>query len=349
MVNQVSESEYQSVRAEARAFLAARPDLSAADLAQHTTLADVTIRAFLSERNQARGREVVDSIRKVIGQAKAGDILMPGGRQTLAVTEDHSRHVRRVIQQGAFYETQTVKRVADVLDYCSDNCAIGVVTADFGVGKTEAVKAWRRGKGKRIDCAVLEFDEFSSCDKVEFVRELCRQFGLPTILGSQAGGRMFRALCEHLNENPCVLIFDQCETLRPRVCQVIRQIWDRTHEAGVGIVMLAAPILLARLRAGRMVDLGALESRVGIWAPLTGITRSEMAAVVKQEGFADVDEGAFDLWYRATSGSMRRLMRSLDLLKAKHAGRRISEKTIAGVAGHLWGMSLNVEGREVAA
>jgi hypothetical protein len=37
---------------------------------------------------------------------------------------------------------------------------------------------------------------------------------------------------------------------------------------------------------------------------------------------------------------MRRLMRALDLLKAKHAGKRITEKTIAGVAGHLWGMSL---------
>jgi DNA polymerase III gamma/tau subunit len=61
---------------------------------------------------------------------------------------------------------------------------------------------------------------------------------------------------------------------------------------------------------------------------------------VKQEGFDDVEESAFDLWYKAANGSMRRLMRSLDLLKAKHAGKHISEKTIAGVAGHLWGMAL---------
>ena len=37
---------------------------------------------------------------------------------------------------------------------------------------------------------------------------------------------------------------------------------------------------------------------------------------------------------------MRRLMRSIDLLRAKHAGKPVSEKTVTGVAAHLWGMSL---------
>lgn len=37
---------------------------------------------------------------------------------------------------------------------------------------------------------------------------------------------------------------------------------------------------------------------------------------------------------------MRRLMRSIDLLKAKHAGKRVTETTLGGVAGHLWGMNI---------
>jgi hypothetical protein len=335
----VSDTEYDAVRQEAASFLSARPDLTAADLAQHTTLASVTVRTFVSG-TKGRSPEVVDAIRRVLAQAKAGEILLPGGPQSLAITEDHSERVRRVARHGTFYETQTVKRVAEVLDYCVSNCAIGVITCQFGGGKTEAVKAWRRGRGRNIDCSVLEFDEFSSCDKVDFVRELCRQFSLPTYESNQAGGRMFRSLAEHLNEHPCLLVFDQCETLRPRCAQVIRQLWDHTNGAGVGVCMLAAPILLARLRAGKMIDLGALESRIGIFAALTGITRPEFASLVKQEGFDDVEESAFDLWYKAANGSMRRLMRSLDLLKAKHAGKHISEKTIAGVAGHLWGMAL---------
>jgi len=339
MVQQVSDEEYNQVRDEARAFLAVRPDLSAADLAQFSTIADTTVRSFVNG-TKVRGREVVDEVRRVVAQAKAGDILLPGGTPSVALTEDHSQKVRRVPHQGTFYSTQTARKIAEVLDYCAEHCTIGVVTANFGAGKTEAVREWRRRHGATVPCTVLEFDEFTACDKVECVREMCRQFGLPIILGSQSGGRMFRALVEHLNADPCLLIFDQCETLRPRVCQTIRQLWDRTHEAGVGVVMLAAPILLARLINGKMVDLGALESRVGIWAPLTGITRHEFASIVKQEGFTEVGESAFDLWYTAANGSMRRLMRSLDLLKAKHSGKPISEKTIEGVAGHLWGMTL---------
>jgi DNA transposition AAA+ family ATPase len=280
-------------------------------------------------------QQVIDETKRTI------DILAPGGTEAVVLTEDASKRVRQVARAGTFYMTQTVRKVAEVLDYCAENSAIGVITADFGVWKTEAVKAWRRKNAGKIDSAVFEFDEFSSTNKVDFVRVMARQFGITHEVGSQNGGLVFRKVCDYLCEHPCLLIFDQCETLRPRVCQVIRQIWDRTHEDGVGVVMLAAPILLSRLMAGKVADLGALTSRVGIWAPLGGLTRGEMAAIVKGEGFDEVDEGAFDLWFKATSGSMRRLARSLDLLKAKHSGKRVTEKTVQGVAAHLWGLSIS--------
>ena len=145
---------------------------------------------------------------------------------------------------------------------------------------------------------------------------------------------------ERLQKEPCLLIFDQCETVRARVFQIIRQIWDRTHEYGVGVVILSAPILLARMAGSRMADLGALQSRVGIWAPLSGLGRAEMEAIAKQEGIGDVEDAAFDLWWRATGGSMRRLMAGIELLRAKHAGKRVTEKTIVGIASHLWGLQL---------
>jgi DNA transposition AAA+ family ATPase len=342
MVCQLPESVTSALRAEFTEFMKTRPDLGPADFCQYTTLAESTVRSFI-RGDIPGGTEVVIEMRRVIAQAKAGDILAPrGAPESVYLTEDATRRVRKVARRGKFYETQTVKRIAETLDYCAEECAIGVITADFGVGKTEAVKDWRRRTAGKIESVVFEFDEFSSTNKVDFVRVMARQFGIADQVGSQNGGLVFRELCEYLRENPCLLIFDQCETLRPRVCQVIRQLHDRTHDAGVGVVMLAAPILLARLMAGKMVDLGALTSRVGIWAALSGLTKAEMATIVKQEGFEDVDAAAFDLWWKACAGSMRRLMRSLDLLRAKHAGKRIGEKTVVGVAAHLWGM--NVEG-----
>lgn len=327
----------EALRAELLSFLRMRPDLNKEHLAQFTTVSGSTVGRFL------RGESIngaTAELRDVLARVKSGDILGLGGPGAISLTEDQSARPRRVAKRGAFYETQTVKRIAETIDYCAEHCAIGVITADFGVGKTEALKAWRRNAAGRASCVVFEFDEFSSTNKVDFVCMIARQFGLDAPGGTSGGGRVFRDVCAHLRANPCVLIFDQCETVRPRVMQVIRQIHDRTADAGVGMVLLAQQVLLARMMGGKTADLGALTSRVGVWTALGGITRAEMASIVKREGVEDVEDAAFDLWYRAVGGSMRRLMKSLDLLKSKHAGKRITEHTITGVAGMLWGMKL---------
>ena len=201
MVRQLTDDEIGPVREEVERFLASRPDLGPADLAQFTKLAESTVRSFIRGCIPG-GREVVAEMRRVIELARAGEILQPGGaRQSLVVAENERRRVRRVAQQGTFYETQTVQRIAEVLDYCAEHSAIGVVTADFGVGKTEAVKAWQR-KHHGVECTVFEFDEFASTNKVDFVRCLAGMYGIQSNLGSQNAGIVFRKLCEVIRQNP---------------------------------------------------------------------------------------------------------------------------------------------------
>jgi DNA transposition AAA+ family ATPase len=341
MERQQSSAVTDGLRADMRLFMATRPDLSGPDFAAHSTLADGTVRSFLSG-TIAGGTEVCGELRRVLELAKAGDILRPGaGNGAVVLSDTAAERVRRVRKTETFYQTQTVRRVAEVLDFCEENSTIGVITGDYGAGKTEAVNAWRRAHASRVESAVFEFDEFSSSNKIDFVRILAHMFGIEAAAGSGNGGVVFRAICERLRKSPALLIFDQCETVRVRVFQIIRQIWDRVHDAGVGVVLLSAPILLTRMNQSRIADLGSLTSRVGVFAPLSGVSRAEMAAIVKQEGFTDIEESAFDLWWKSTAGSMRRLMRALDLLKAKHPGKRITATTIAGVASNLWGIALS--------
>ncbi len=159
----------EQLREELRQFLRSRPDLSTADLAPYTALSESTVRKFVSGHCNG-GREVTGEIRRVLAQAQAGDILAPGRSATsVMVAEDASRRMRRVARERNFYATQTVKKVAEVLEYCVEHAAIGVITAEYGVGKTEAVRAWRRGAGRAVDSLVFEFDEFSSANKVEMV------------------------------------------------------------------------------------------------------------------------------------------------------------------------------------
>ncbi len=86
-----------------------------------------------------------------------------------------------------------------------------------------------------------------------------------------------------------------------------------------------------------------------MWVRLRGVQRGEMATIVKTEGLTNVNEKAFDLWFRAINGSMRYLMESIDLLVARHRGKAIGERTIVGVCERLMGLSIPVGPGEPAA
>ena len=332
----------EEVRGQVLAYLERRPDLTAADLSAHTKLAQSTCRHFMDGRNLITGQDgTAAEFARVLRLAEMGDIL-PAGASPVAITEAHPEAVARLRKAKDYYQIETVHCVATTLTYCAENALIGVVTGDYGIGKTEAVKAWRRGPGRKLASLVYEFNEFTAKNIVSFVQAIASLLDVPITLGSNNGGRVFEAVVEALIDAPCLLILDQCETVSPRVMQIVRQIHDRTRDAGVGIALLASPVLMERLKGARIRDLGALSSRVGVWTQLRGLSAAEMGSILKAEGISRVDDDAFRMWHRAVGGSMRRLMSSVTLIQSKHAGKAITERTVAGVAASLWGMTLGV-------
>lgn len=326
-----------AVLQELRALLEERPDIEANALFGYTTLSDTSTRHILNgsaELSEPAGKQ----LRDLIARVRAGDILpAPGPR---VVTEDHSARVGRLGRRHDIYKTQTVKRVGEVLTYCAEMGAIGVITAEYGAGKTEAVKLWRATDGRRVDSVTYEFDYFTGRNTVDFVEALGGMVGAAVAArkGPQNGRSQFDAVVAALRLRPRLLIFDQCEAVAVRVLQILRQVWDRTRDEGVGVVLLAAPVLQDRLQASRIADLGALSSRVGIWAQLRGLSEAEMAAVLRGEGITEIDEDAQRLLWEMSRGSMRRVMAAVELLQRRHQGKRVAAKNVSQMAEMLWGM-----------
>jgi len=91
MVCQVPEAVTEALRAEVADFLKTRPDITTADLAQYTTLADSTVRHWLGGRIPG-GFDVQGQMRRVLDQARAGDILAPAGApESVFITEDPAK------------------------------------------------------------------------------------------------------------------------------------------------------------------------------------------------------------------------------------------------------------------
>jgi len=337
----------EAVRQQVLEFVAGRPDIEDAYvLSAYTRFAQSTCRHFLDGLNLRYGHDAVAAdFARVLRLAEAGDIL-PAGATPVELTEARGEAVQRLRKARDFYKIETVRCVATAMTYCAENGLIGVITGDYGVGKSEAVKAWRRGDGRRYTSVAYEFNEFTAKNTVSFMQALAALLDVPYVAGSNNGARIFEDVVAALVEAPCLLILDQCETVNPRVMQIVRQIHDRTRDAGVAVVLLASPVLAERMQGARIRDLGALTSRVSVWVKLRGLSAAEMAEIIRAEGVTRVEDEAFRLWHRAVGGSMRRLMASVGLIQAKHAGKPVTEKTIVGVADALWGMSLG--GREMA-
>ncbi len=335
-----------TVRDRVLALLERRPDLTPAHLVSAVpALSSAAARQYIAG-TLLPSPYTDQHFERALRAIEAGDVLRAQDSGTVQIT-DAVATPRRVRRQRDFYVIETTRRVQQVLTYCAEQSAIGICTADYGVGKTESVRHWRENDGRKTDHLLFEFDEFSSRNILDFVGCLSDRLALGYQVNVFNGGRVMRALCAALEEKPMLLIFDQCEMVAPRVLQVIRQIWDATRQAGVGVVILASPMLLERLEKSRTRDLGALSSRVAIWAALHGVQKQEVAEILRKEGF-DLDDGAIDLLYRVTGGSMRRLMAVTDLLVAKHSGKPITEKTIEGAAANLWGLQLQPRSKAVA-
>ena len=319
-----------------------RLGLNAHDGALYTDFAWSTVQRYLAGDLKETER-IREQMERFLARVKRGEIRGKLQENVVQITAGRRASRRPAQRQRRTYEIEMMRRVWSAIDLCVENDSLGLITADFGTGKTHAAQAWR-ARNLDLESTYFEFDDFTATSKYDFISALASHLGVDDRVTQYTATRAFQAIVNRLRNEPAALIFDQCEMVRVRVLQIIRQLWDRTHDEGTAVVLLSAPQLLHRLERGRAGDLGALRSRIGAWVQLHGVRREEMAGILKAEGLTTVNDAAFDLWYRAINGSMRHLMESIDLLVARHKGKKIGQRTVIDVCRSLMGISIASNG-----
>jgi len=319
----------------------ARLGLSASQAAPYMNLAQSTLQGVLSAGRNAETAAVQQALREFLRQVERGDIRGASEAAVVPITAGKRGAKRKLGRERRIYATETMRKVARAIDIAVENSSLAVITAEYGHGKTEAVQHWRAGHPE-IENVLLEFSVHTTSNIVNFTAQLAGLLGIQAHITSATLWAVTERIMAQLNEQPAVLIFDQCEGVSGRVLDDIRQIWDRTRGAGTAVVLLAAPVFHLRMQKMRSGShLGAFRSRVGVWTEIPGVQREEMEAILKAEGIlGQVDEAAFDSWYRALGGSMRYLMESIDLVLTVHKGRRISEQTVIQFSRNLMGLAI---------
>lgn len=257
------------------------------------------------------------------------------------------------LRQRPIYDISSTRKIGQSIDYAIEHQAIVLITADYGVGKTRGIEIWRQ-ENAETPSVVLEFDIWTDTGRLAFISRLAGLLGIQDgIQTAPQAARVYSRIIDRLREEPMVLIFDQAETVKVEILHLIRQIWDRTRDYGVAVVLLAGPPLYERLKFRKVRALGALTSRISAWPVISGPGRDEVAGILAAEGYrvegagqaasderAALTEAAFDLVHRGCGGSVRLLLELIDLL-GRAKGKRLGKTAVGNALAMLSGTRLD--------
>lgn len=159
---------------------------------------------------------------------------------------------RKSICKTQFVETTVVRHIFDIAKICHVNNEIGVCYGRAGLGKTIAVREYAK---LNTDVILIEAD-LGYTPKILFT-EIHKRLGFEGIGNIYS---MMLDINQKLKNSNRLIIIDEAEHLPYKALELLRRIYDK---AGVGILLVGMPKLLANLR-GQKGQYEQLYSRVGV-------------------------------------------------------------------------------------
>ncbi len=221
-----------------------------------------------------------------------------------------------------FIVTKVVRRVFEAARIAHLNGEIAVVYGEAGYGKTAACKEYHR---ENPDSILIEAD-LGHTARVLFL-ELHKTIGL-SCEGSVHD--LFSEVVDKLRGSDRLIIVDEAEHLPYRALELLRRVYDK---AGIGILLVGMPRLLANLR-GKRGEYAQLYSRVGIAIKLSAIDDIDAALFAAQ---IPGGEKVAEHLCLAAEGNTRRLVKLIAVSAriAKVNGCDLSANTVAQAAEML--------------
>jgi len=230
------------------------------------------------------------------------------------------------------------------IDRIIEEQIIGMVVARPGIGKTQALKAWRRKRGASCPHVWIEADVLTS------PRPILTALVQGLAIGRTAGAamNMYRTkqqVCEELARNPIAVLIDEADLLTVRTFELLRSIWDRVSdlrdkdgEAGFPLALFGTPQLRNMLDRE---DLERLRRRTFHKAELPGANLAELRQYVRAKWPEyPVDEDAAERILRISQGSfgwVNDVMKIAVRLAAKD-GKRVTAAIVEATKKHLIGL-----------
>ena len=199
-------------------------------------------------------------------------------------------------------ETGDLKRIVNAISLAHTEKDITLIVADAGAGKSTSVKYYKE-KNPRT---TLVINVVSGMNRKMLVTDIAKQLGIDTVRVQLHV--LIQQVAETLAAHNMVVILDEADYLKPDALEFTRRL---VYDLGKsGLVLVGLPRLKGYIQNLRN-DHRQLESRIGVFLPLGGLTKSD-AKIILNSVWEDADAEILDAVYNCSKTDTRQFCKIIE-------------------------------------
>jgi DNA transposition AAA+ family ATPase len=219
-------------------------------------------------------------------------------------------------------ETDQINRVTQAIAMAHANADIALVVDDAGSGKTTAAR-WYAERNSR---STILIDVVKGMNQRALLNEIARHVGVETYRVNQT--LLIQNAADALADRDMVVILDEADYLKADALEFSRRL---VYDLGrSGLVLIGLPRLAYAIQNLKN-DHRQLESRIGIYLPLSGLTKKD-AAKIASSVWGGVDKEIVAAIYKIAKSDVRQFVKIIERCQDVMAANNLEAVTADVVA-----------------
>jgi DNA transposition AAA+ family ATPase len=258
-----------------------------------------------------------------ISQWRRGEYTGDEGALEDAVVQWLARLERsRARKRVPVVETDQMSRIAQAIAMAHANADIALIVDDAGGGKTTAARAY----AERNSRSAILIDVVKGMNSRALLLEMARRLGIEAYRVNQTV--LTQTVADALAERETVVILDEADYLRADALEFSRRL---VYDLGrSGLVLIGLPRLVYAIQNLKN-DHRQLESRIGIYLPLSGLTKKD-ATKIADSVWAGVDKEVVAAIYKIAKSDTRQFVKIIERCQDVMAANGLDSVTADVVA-----------------
>jgi DNA transposition AAA+ family ATPase len=199
-------------------------------------------------------------------------------------------------------ETDQLRRIVNAIAMAHAEGGIALIVDDAGGGKTTAARYYAEQNPR----TAIYIDVVKGMNAKVLVSKIAEDLGVDTVRVNQQA--LVRNVSASLADRNMVVILDEADYLKADALEFSRRLVNDLGKSG--LVLIGLPRLTGTIQNLRN-DHRQLESRIGVYLPLAGLTKKD-AKKIAQSVWPEVDDEVVDAMYRISRTDVRQFVKIVE-------------------------------------